>query len=146
MTEGNSRLSGLNRRTLLQSTLATAGVAATGSLAHAQGAFDWKKFKGQKIEVVLQKSPFHDVLQKFEPEFTELTGIEVGSEQIPEQQYRQKLAIEFASGRPSFDACYIAAATQKRLMGRGKYLADLKPIIADKAMVAPEFDFADFSK
>ncbi len=146
MTEGNSRPFGLNRRTLLQSTLATAGVAATSGLAQAQGAFDWKKFKGQKIEIVLQKSPFHDVLQKFEPEFTELTGIEVGSEQIPEQQYRQKLSIEFASGKPSFDACYVAAATQKRLFGRGKYLADLKPLIADASQTAPDFDFADFSR
>ena len=86
--------------------------------AFAQGGFDWKRFKGEKIEITLQKSPFHDVLQKYEPEFTALTGIEVGSEQIPEQQYRQKLAIEFASGKPSFDACYVAQATQKRLFGR----------------------------
>jgi multiple sugar transport system substrate-binding protein len=143
----NEKTLGLTRRSLLQSSLAAAGASAFGApLASAQSGFDWKKFKGEKIEVSLQKSPFHDILQKFEPEFTELTGITVGSEQIPEQQYRQKLAIEFASGRPSFDACYIAAATQKRLMGRGKYLADLRPIIADKAMIAPEFDFADFSK
>ncbi len=146
MSSDNSKSFGLTRRSLLQSGLAAAGASTLGvPVASAQGAFDWKKFKGEKIEVSLQKSPFHDVLQKYEKEFTELTGIQVGSEQIPEQQYRQKLAIEFASGKPSFDACYIAAATQKRLMGRGKYLADLKPIIADKSMVAPEFDFADIS-
>jgi multiple sugar transport system substrate-binding protein len=73
------------------------------------------------------------VLQKYEPEFTALTGIEVGSEQVPEQQYRQKLAIELASGKPSFDACYVAQATQKRLFGRGKWLADLRP--ADRRQV-----------
>ena len=78
------------RRRLLQ---AGAGAAALGAIpgagvlgAQAQGSFDWKRFKGEKIEVTLQKSPFHDVLQKYEPEFTALTGIEVGSEQVPEQQ------------------------------------------------------------
>jgi len=133
------------RREALQSGLAL----ATGLWlppAFAQGSFDWKRFKGEKIEITLQKSPFHDVLQKYEPEFTALTGIEVGSEQIPEQQYRQKLAIELASGKPSFDACYVAQATQKRLFGRGKWLADLRPLMADKSLTSPEFDFADFSQ
>ena len=139
------------RRALLQSTLAVAAASAAGTLFRAPGAwaqsgFDWKRFKGEKIEITLQKSPFHDVLQKYEPEFTAMTGIEVGSEQIPEQQYRQKLAIEFASGKPSFDACYVAQATQKRLFGRGKWLADLRPLIADASLTSPDLDFADFSK
>ena len=135
------------RRALLKSALAVAGASALGIRgAWAQGSFDWKRFKGEKIEIALQKSPFHDVLQKYEPEFTARTGIEVGSEQIPEQQYRQKLAIEFASGKPSFDACYVAQATQKRLFGKGKWLADLRPLMADPSLTAPDFDFADFSK
>ena len=87
------------RREILKSGLALAGATAAGGLwpttnAFAQSDFDWKRFKGEKIEVSLQKRPFHDVLQKYEPEFTALTGIEVVSEQAPEQQYRQKLAIE----------------------------------------------------
>jgi multiple sugar transport system substrate-binding protein len=135
------------RRQVLQSGLALAGgLWLPPAFAQSQGNFDWKRFKGEKIEIALQKSPFHDVLQKYEPEFTALTGIEVGSEQVPEQQYRQKLAIEFSSGKPSFDACYVAQATQKRLFGRGKWLADLRPLMADKSMTSPEFDLADFSQ
>ena len=135
-----------SRREVLQSGLALAGGLWLPPAFAQQGNFDWKKFKGEKIEVTLQKSPFHDVLQKYEPEFTALTGIEVGSEQVPEQQYRQKLAIELASGKPSFDACYVAQATQKRLFGRGKWLADLRPLMADKSLTSPDFDFADFSQ
>src|SRR6185436_13845033 len=131
-----------SRRKILQSGLTLAGATAAGGLwrmpeAFAQSGFDWKRFKGEKIEITLQKSPFHDVLQNYEPEFTALTGIEVGSEQIPEQQYRQKLAIEFASGKPSFDACYVAQATQKRFFGKAKWLADLRPLIADPTMTSP---------
>lgn len=141
-------MTGLTRRRLMQSALGAAGASAVGAFANAQaqGAFDWQKFKGTKLEVLLQRGPYQDVLQKFEPEFTALTGIQIGSEQIPEQQYRQKLAIEFASGKPSFDACYVAQATQKRLFGKGKWLSDLKPLIADAAMTPTDFDFADFTK
>ncbi len=151
MTTNDERPVEPRRRALLQSTLAVAAASAAGTLFRAPGAwaqsgFDWKRFKGEKIEIMLQKGPFHDVLQKYEPEFTALTGIDVGSEQVPEQQYRQKLAIEFASGKPSFDACYVAQATQKRLFGKGKWLADLRPLIADPSLTAPDLDFADFSK
>ena len=84
---------------------ASAGAVALGalpgaSLVHAQasGAFDWKKFKGEKIEVFLVKSPRGDLLSKYHKEFEDMTGITVGSEMIPEQQQRQKAVIEFNSG------------------------------------------------
>ena len=51
---------------------------------------DYKKYAGSKIETNLIKGPRGDLLQKYEKEFTALTGIEVNSEVIPEQQQRQK--------------------------------------------------------
>jgi len=80
----------LRRRRLLQ---ASAGLIAAPALVErvgAQSAFDWKQAKGAKVEVVFQKGPNADVLQARHKEFEELTGIRVGSEQIPEQQQRQK--------------------------------------------------------
>src|SRR5688572_14983983 len=95
------------RRRLLQ---AGAGATALGALpgvvafdAAAQAPFDWKRFKGQKIEVLLTKSPRGDLYTKYNKEFEDLTGIEVGAEAVPEQQQRQKAVIEFNSGNPSFD-------------------------------------------
>ena len=71
------------RRRLLQ---AGAGAAALGAIpgagqlaAQAQGAFDWKKYKGEKIEVFLVKSPRGDLLTRFHKEFEDMTGISVGS-------------------------------------------------------------------
>ncbi len=91
------------RRRLLQ---AGAGAATLGAIpgasllgAQAQGAFDWKRFKGEKIEVLLVKSPRGDLLTKYHKEFEDMTGITVGSEMIPEQQQRQKAVIEFNSGQ-----------------------------------------------
>ena len=95
------------RRRMLQGGL---GAAALGALpgaslleAQAQAGFDWKRFKGEKIEILLVKSPRGDLLTKYHKEFEDLTGIEVGSEMVPEQQQRQKAVIELNSGNPSFD-------------------------------------------
>ena len=88
------------RRRLLQAGGAAAALGAlpgASVVAHAQGAFDWKRFKGQKIEILLVKSPRGDLLSKYHKEFEELTGIEVGSEMVPEQQQRQKAVIELAT-------------------------------------------------
>src|SRR3982074_260284 len=97
-----------SRRRLLQ---AGAGAAALGALsgaglltAQAQAAFDWKRFKGEKIEILLVKSPRGDLLSKYHKEFEDMTGIQVGSEMVPEQQQRQKGVLEFQSGNPNFRA------------------------------------------
>jgi multiple sugar transport system substrate-binding protein len=148
----HNRSSGVEtkRRRLLQ---AGAGAAALGVIpgagqlaARAQGAFDWKKFKGEKIEVFLVKSPRGDLLTKYHREFEDLTGITVNSEMIPEQQQRQKAVIEFNSGNTSFDVIAISYHVQKRLFGKNKWLEDIRPMMADKSLADPNLDFADFAK
>src|SRR6478609_4960495 len=138
------------RRRLLQ---AGAGAAALGAVpgasllgAQAQGTFDWKRFKGEKIEVLLVKSPRGDLLSKYHKEFEDLTGIEVGSEMVPEQQQRQKAVIEFNSGNPSFDVIALSYHVQKRQFAKNNWLADLRPMLADKAVTDPNLDFNDFAK
>ena len=136
----------LNRRTALQGGLAAALAATDTRRAAGQSGFDWQRFKGAHIEVSFQKGPRADLLQKYETEFEALTGISVGSEQIPEQQHRQKFVIEMSSGHPGFDVANLAPHVQKRLLGKSKWLADLRPLMADPALTAPEFDFGDFSQ
>jgi multiple sugar transport system substrate-binding protein len=139
----------IRRRTLL----VTAGALAAPGLpmfaiverANAQSAFDWKQAKGASIEVNLAKSPRGDVLQAHQKEFEELTGIRVGAEQIPEQQQRPKVAMEMASGRPSFDVVNVAMHVQKRLIEKGRWMEDLRPLIANPALTAPGLDMDDFS-
>ncbi|MCC7283057.1 MAG: sugar ABC transporter substrate-binding protein [Acetobacteraceae bacterium] len=125
-----------------------AGLLATPAIVEtvgAQSAFDWKRFKGTEIEVTLTLNPRADILQKNQKEFEELTGIRVGSEQIPEQQQRQKIVIELASGRPSFDVTMVSLHVTKRTLGKAKWLTDLRPLLADPTLTAPDFDYADFT-
>lgn len=133
----------LPRRGLLQAgALAVTGFA-TRNRAFAAG-FDWQRYKGQRLEIFLSKSPRADLLLGRHHEFEELTGIKVAGEQVPEQQFRQKFTIEFASGRPSFDVVNVAPHVQKRMLGKTKWLLDLRPLLADAEQTSPDFDIADF--
>lgn len=137
------------RRALMRGA---AAFGATGAIAsplvlreaRAQAAFNWKRFAGASLDVLLVKNPRSDLMQAAEKEFTELTGIKVSSEQVPEQQQRQKAVIEFASGRPSFDVSGISLHVQKRMAAKGKWFADLTPMIKDAALTSPDFNFEDF--
>ena len=138
------------RRTVVKGGLGVAAIAALpgGIAASALGqgsAFDWKRFKGEKIEVTMVKSPRGDLLQKYQKEFEDLTGITVGAEQVPEQQHRQKVVIEFNSGKTSFDVIQLSYHVQKRQFAKAMWLEDLRPYLADPKQTAPDFDMKDFS-
>ena len=134
---------GMTRRTMLTGTLAVGalGMAGLPALADPQ----WKKFAGTTLGVNLIKSPRGDILEKYAKEFTDLTGIKVESEQIPEQQQRQKAVIELTSGRPSFDVVHLSYHVQKRQFEKAGWLADLTPFLKNPDLTAPDLTESDFS-
>ena len=135
----------IRRRQVLQAGAAVLAAPAIVERANAQSKFDWKQFKGQSIEINFQLSPRGTLLKGAIPKFEELTGMKVGFEQIPEQQQRPKVAMEMATGHPSFDVVNIGMHVQKRLVERAGWMEDLRPYIADASLTNPDLDMADFS-
>src|SRR5918999_6132080 len=145
----------LSRRRLVQTGAgaAAAGLAAGGlgrmsaaELRRAQSDFDWQRYAGEEITVLLATSPRADLLTSNQAEFEDLTGIKVNADVVPEQQQRQKQVIEFTSGNPSFDVTAVSWHVQKGLFGKGGFLLDLQEFLNDPEMTAPDYDFADFSQ
>jgi multiple sugar transport system substrate-binding protein len=134
---------GPSRRSLLQGTIAASAFSLTGFPARAD--VQWKKYAGTTIEANLIKGPRGELLQKYASEFTELTGIKVESEVIPEQQQRQKAVIELTSGKPSFDIVHVSYHVQKRQFDKAGWLADLTPFMKDPNLTAPDLTVDDFS-
>ena len=134
---------GPTRRSLLQGTLAASAPSLTGFPARAEP--QWKKYAGITIEANLVKGPRGELLQKYASEFTELTGIKVESEVIPEQQQRQKAVIELTSGKPSFDVIHVSYHVQKRQFEKAGWLADLTAFMKDPNLTAPDLTVNDFS-
>src|SRR3954451_14885566 len=133
----------LSRRALLAGTAAAgaAGFATTPAFSQV----NWKKYSGTKLEAILAKGPRGDNFQKYIKEFTELTGIQVESEQIPEQQQRQKCVIELTSGKPSFDVVHLSYHVQKRQFEKAGWLANLSPFMKDPTLADPALSESDFS-
>src|SRR2546423_10854368 len=133
----------ISRRAILAGTAAAGAFGISGLPARAEP--QWKKYAGTKLEVILAKGPRGDNLQKYIKEFTDLTGIQVESEQIPEQQQRQKAVIELASGKPSFDVVHLSYHVQKRQFEKAGWLADMSAFIKDPNLTAPDLAENDFS-
>src|SRR5438477_10191904 len=131
------------RRSVLAGAAAAGAFGLSGVPARAE--VNWKKYAGTKLEVILAKGPRGDNLQKNIKEFTELTGIEVESEQIPEQQQRQKAVIELAPGKPSFDVIHVSYHVQKRQFEKAGWLADLTGFMKDPNLTTPDLRVDDFS-
>ncbi len=138
MTEQSKRLT---RR----DTLRVAGALGATALfapaiireANAQSSFNWKRFAGQKIDVLYVKNTRADLLVAKNKEFEALTGIQVSAEAIPEQQQRQKVTIEFTSGKPTFDVVALSLHVQKRIAAEGQ--------VADRSEAVHGRCFADQS-
>ncbi|PYE86984.1 ABC transporter substrate-binding protein [Phyllobacterium leguminum] len=134
------------RRQFLAGSAAIAASGMTGvSPSFAASSVDWKKYAGTTLEVNLVKSPRGAILQKYQKEFEELTGIKVNSEQTPEQQQRQKAVIELTSGRPSFDVIHISYHVQKRQFEKGGWLADLSGFMKDPTLTDASLTEDDFA-
>jgi multiple sugar transport system substrate-binding protein len=134
----------VSRRAVLAGTAAAGALSLSGFQARAAEP-QWKKFAGTTLEVNLIKGPRGELLQRHAAEFTELTGIKVSSEVIPEQQQRQKAVIELTSGRPSFDVVHVSYHVQKRQFDKAGWLADLTPYLKDSNLTAPDLVESDFS-
>jgi multiple sugar transport system substrate-binding protein len=135
---------GVSRRSVVKFSLAAGVWGATGAKI-AKAEPQWKKFSGTTLEVNLLKGSRADILQRYEKEFTELTGIKVSSEQIPEQQQRQKVVIELSSGKPSFDVVHLSYHVQKRQFDKAGWLADFSSYIKDPNLTSADLVESDFT-
>jgi multiple sugar transport system substrate-binding protein len=128
----------------------TAGLAAvlvTTSLALpavAQDAFDWRKFEGSTVEVLIPEGPFLTAATPVIAAFEEATGITVELEQLPEAQAWDKIRVEMQANSDAIDL-YIGQIDRfgTQFSANGWY-QDLMPYIKDGTLTSPDFDWMDF--
>ncbi|MEH3155571.1 MAG: extracellular solute-binding protein [Gordonia paraffinivorans] len=106
------------------------------------GAFDWKSQKGQTLSILQTPHPYQLSYQPLLAEFTELTGIEVKVDLVPEADYFTKLNTELAGGTGKHD-CFMLGAYFIWQYGPPGWLEDLGPWIANSAATNAEYDFDD---
>lgn len=113
--------------------------------AVAQGAFDWKRYAGKQIRFLVNSHDWtNEVIRPATAEFEQLTGIKVAWEIFPEDQFRQKLAVELVSGAGSVDGFMsLTSWDGLRFMKAGWY-EPLQKYVSNPSLTNPQFNFDDF--
>ncbi len=130
-------------RSLLSLTTALT-LCGSGVLATAQAqAFNWQAQKGKTISVSVVKSPWSDILQDRVQDFEKLSGIKVNLSVLPEQQARQKLAIDFASGGRTVDVFDSSLTVEKARFAQAGWYEPLNKYMVE-GKLDPTYRFDDF--
>jgi len=130
--------------------LSACGVGGSGSkssnnaAAAVTGSFDWQKAKGKTIRVL--RTP-HAYVTAFDSlglykEFTDLTGIEVKLDDIPEGDYFTKLTSELQGASGTHDV-FMTGAYFIWQYGPPGWMEDLNPWLKNSAATNPDYDFED---
>lgn len=123
---------------------APAAQATAAPAAQAPAGFDWQKYKGTTIRVMLNQHPWTTAIQGSFPEFEALTGIKLVAETYPEDQFRQKSLVELSSGAGTLDVFMSQPPQEGRKYKSAGWYEDLNTFVKDPAQTGPDYNFADF--
>ncbi|MEM7023123.1 MAG: extracellular solute-binding protein [Pseudomonadota bacterium] len=115
------------------------GQASTRALA---ADFDWQKYKGTKLHLLMNKHPYMDAMVADLDNFKELTGMEVTYDVFPEDVYFDKVTAALSSGSSQYDA-FMTGAYQTWQYGPAGWLVDMNEFINDPAMTNPNYNWDD---
>lgn len=118
------------------------GAGAGSGAADVTGGFAWDKAKGTTIKILQTPHVYQQTFQPMIKDFTELTGIEVVTDLVPEADYFTKLNTELAGGSGTHDA-FMMGAYWVWQYGPPGWLEDLDPWLQNASATADEFDHED---
>jgi multiple sugar transport system substrate-binding protein len=122
---------------------AAASMMLNQAMTQAMAAnFDWQKYKGKAIKLLLNKHPYTDAMLANLENFKKLTGLDVTYDVFPEDVYFDKVTTTLSSKSPSYDA-FMTGAYQTWQYGPAGWLVDLNEFIKDPTATAPDWNVAD---
>lgn len=118
------------------------GESAGTAAVDTTGEFDWKRYDGQSIKLLLNQHPYTDGMLAELETFESMTGISVDYDIFPEEEYFNKLTVALSSGSSEYDAFMTGAYMVWQYMPPG-WMEDLTPYIENAALTSPDYDFDD---
>lgn len=119
------------------------GPSTTFDVDEVTGPFDWQRYSGDSIDVMLNEHPWTSGVKERIDEFEQLTGIDVNLRAYSESLYYDKMAQGVRSATPP--DVYMIGMDDFAL---GQYDADLveplTPFIESASLTSDDYDFADF--
>ena len=106
------------------------------------GEFDWKRFDGQSVKLLLNQHPYTDGMLAELDTFVEMTGIQVDYDIFPEEEYFNRVTVALSSGSAEYDVFMTGAYMVWQYMPPG-WMEDLAPYIGNASITGPDYDFDD---
>jgi multiple sugar transport system substrate-binding protein len=135
----------------LAAALAASGCAgmpsgsASFDATSAQGPFDWQRFKGSTISVMLSEHPWSKGIAEKLPEFEQKTGIKVELQSYTEDLYFDKM--EQAVRSSAAPDVYMLPMDDTVVSQYSAGLIEpLTPMLNNPSLTAPDYDFSDFPR
>src|SRR4051794_5835055 len=113
--------------------------ASTTALA---ADFDWTKYKGKTIGLLMNKHPYMDAMVADVENFKKLTGMDVKYDIFPEDVYFDKVTAALSSKSTQYDV-FMTGAYQTWKYGPAGWLVDLNEYIKDSTKTAPNYNWDD---
>lgn len=106
--------------------------------------FDWKRYEGKTITLLLNEHPWTEGLRPIVADFEAKTGIKVNMQPFAEDLYFDKMELALRSDKPVADVYFLPMDSTAFTQYSANLIAPLTPLIEDKNMTSPEYDLADF--
>lgn len=104
--------------------------------------FDWKKYQGHTVKLLLNKHPYADAMIADLKTFKDLTGMDVTYDIFPEDVYFDKVTAALSSRSTQYDA-FMTGAYQTWQYGPAGWLVDMNEYIKDGSKTAGDYDWED---
>lgn len=116
--------------------------AGGNAAADVTGDFDWERYEGETIKLLLNQHPYTDGMLSEVDTFEEMTGISVEYDIFPEEEYFNRVTVALSSGSSEYDA-FMTGAYQVWQYAPPGWMEDLTPFIENPALTSPDYDFDD---
>jgi multiple sugar transport system substrate-binding protein len=138
-----SRREMLDRAGRLGLSIGAAAVLLNAAATQALAAdFDWQKFKGTKLKLLLNKHPYADAMIADLENFKTLTGMDVSYDIFPEDVYFDKVTAALSSSSSEYDA-FMTGAYMTWTYGPAGWIEDLNAYLKDASKTNPNHNWDD---
>ena len=121
---------------------ATTPAAAAATAPGSSAAFDWQKYKGSTVRMLLNKHPFTESLLPLLPQFEQQTGIKTTHLILPDEEFWEKLLVDLSTGAGEYDV-FTTGPDSHWAHDKAGWTQPLEDYLQDPKMTASDYDAAD---
>lgn len=118
--------------------------ARSPTVAELSTGFDWQRFQGQTITLLLDEHPWTTGVQPLLADFEALTGIRLNVRVVPEPAYFQKLETVVRSEPVGADVFFLPMDSTAYRLWQDNRLLPLTPFINDSQLTKADYNLFDF--